>query len=170
MKTVKKQHAPVAFNLPAAQAQIVRSESGKEKTVAQIRSEALRITSMPKTHTHEDNLQYDVYSLWNLNFRDRSFAWHTPNGGSRDKAEAMQLKGQGVRSGVPDILIMTRKARMLFIELKNGHHRYDPNQALFAHKAFSYGFEDVFICGSLTEVAALLCHIFDVAPDTLLLR
>lgn len=46
--------------------------------------------------------------------------FHIPNGGSRNKIEAHNLKMQGVRPGVPDICIPVANAtyHALFIELK----------------------------------------------------
>ena len=45
-----------------------------------------------------------------------------PNGGSRNKLEAYNLKKQGVRPGVPDLLlpVVTKKYPGLWIEMKHG--------------------------------------------------
>ncbi len=49
-----------------------------------------------------------------------ALAWHTPNGGARDRATAGKLKAQGVKAGVPDLqLAMARGGFFgLFIEFK----------------------------------------------------
>ena len=39
--------------------------------------------------------------------------FHVPNGGSRDKREAANLKRQGVRAGVPDLVVPVARG---------GHH------------------------------------------------
>jgi hypothetical protein len=49
--------------------------------------------------------------------------WHTPNGGHRDVRVARKLMGQGVKAGVPDVVIVSRPplcpdARGIGIELK----------------------------------------------------
>jgi hypothetical protein len=49
--------------------------------------------------------------------------FHPPNGGLRSKATAARLKAQGVKAGVPDIIILShpprfRGARGVAIELK----------------------------------------------------
>ena len=46
--------------------------------------------------------------------------YHTPNGGSRSKAEAGRFKAEGVKSGVPDICLPVARAGYhgLYIELK----------------------------------------------------
>jgi hypothetical protein len=170
MPLVKKKHPRVDFNLPSAEAVIVRSVSGREASVAELRAAAARpvFAFLPAAHPSEDDLQIDAYaSLWNLNFAALCYGWHTPNGGSRDAVEAMKFKSMGVRRGVPDLIFITAPARVIFIELKNGHHRLEPDQELFVHKALGFGFTDVYCCGTLREVAALLCHIFDVEPAAL---
>ena len=46
--------------------------------------------------------------------------YHIPNGGSRNRLEAVHLKQQGVRSGVPDICLPVPRGThgALYIELK----------------------------------------------------
>ena len=168
MASQKIKHARVDFGLPAAEAQNVRSVSGKIKTAAQLRLEAKSLTSMPASHNLEDSLQFDAYSvIWNLNFRDKCYGWHTPNGGNRDAQEAVKFRGMGVKRGVPDLIFLMATARVIFIELKLGHYRREADQELFEHKARLFGFTDVYTCGTLREVAALLCHLFDMPPNEL---
>lgn len=47
---------------------------------------------------------------------------HVPNGGKRDAATAVALKRQGVKAGVPDIVLPAPRAEYhgLYIELKAG--------------------------------------------------
>ena len=51
--------------------------------------------------------------------------FHIPNGGSRNKLEAANLKKQGVKAGVPDLFLPVSRGGYhgLFIELK-----YDKNK------------------------------------------
>lgn len=46
--------------------------------------------------------------------------FHVPNGGSRNKAEAARLKLQGVKAGVPDLVIPVARGgyHSLYIEMK----------------------------------------------------
>lgn len=55
---------------------------------------------------------------------------HVPNGGKRDKATAMALKRQGVKAGVPDIVLPVARAGYhgLYIELKEGKNRTTEKQ------------------------------------------
>lgn len=49
---------------------------------------------------------------------------HVPNGGKRDKATAIALKRQGVKAGVPDIVLPAVRGKYhgLYIELKAGRN------------------------------------------------
>ena len=53
-------------------------------------------------------------------YPELALMFHIPNGGSRNKAEAARFKAQGVKPGVPDILLPAPRGRFhgLFIELK----------------------------------------------------
>lgn len=46
--------------------------------------------------------------------------YHVPNGGSRDPIEAARLKAQGVKAGVPDLVLPGARGKYhgLYIELK----------------------------------------------------
>lgn len=50
------------------------------------------------------------------------YMYHVPNGGKRDAATAVALKRQGVKAGVPDIMLPAARAGYhgLYIELKAG--------------------------------------------------
>ena len=51
--------------------------------------------------------------------------FHIPNGGSRNKIEAHNLKKQGVKAGVPDICLPVPRGKYhgLYIELKYGKNK-----------------------------------------------
>lgn len=55
---------------------------------------------------------------------------HVPNGGKRDRATAVALKRQGVKAGVPDIVLPAARAGYhgLYIELKAGKNTTTENQ------------------------------------------
>ncbi|MGN0581533.1 MAG: VRR-NUC domain-containing protein [Oscillospiraceae bacterium] len=56
--------------------------------------------------------------------------FHVPNGGSRNKIEAANLKKQGVKSGVPDLFLPVARGGHfgLFIEMKFGKNRTTAQQ------------------------------------------
>lgn len=51
--------------------------------------------------------------------------YHVPNGGSRNKLEAANLKRQGVRAGVPDLCfpVALRGYHGMYIEMKAGKNK-----------------------------------------------
>lgn len=55
------------------------------------------------------------------------FAFHVPNGGARSKVEAASMKGLGVVSGVPD-LVLIRDGAVFGLELKAPNGRLSPAQ------------------------------------------
>ena len=62
--------------------------------------------------------------------RQLEYLHHVPNGGKRDKATATALKRQGVKAGVPDIVLPAVRAGYhgLYIELKAGKNTTTDNQ------------------------------------------
>lgn len=56
--------------------------------------------------------------------------YHVPNGGSRNKLEAANLKRQGVKAGVPDLAFPVPKGKYigLYIEMKYGANKETDNQ------------------------------------------
>lgn len=72
----------------------------------------------------EADLQRAVVAWWETvcegEFKlPKELLWHTPNGGTRNVVEAMQLKRMGARPGVPDLfLAVPRGGHGLFVEMK----------------------------------------------------
>ncbi len=57
--------------------------------------------------------------------------YHVPNGGSRNKAEAANLRRDGVRAGVPDLCVPVARGgyHSLYIEMKAAKGRVSERQA-----------------------------------------
>ena len=77
----------------------------------------------------EDTEQIHVcnWAAWNENrYPELKWLQHIPNGGSRNKAEAVKLKSMGVKSGVPDLHLPYAKGVYigLYIEMKYGTGRH----------------------------------------------
>lgn len=66
---------------------------------------------------------------------------HCPNGGNRNKAEAVKLKQMGVVAGVPDIHLPVPKGIYtgLYIEMKYDKGRIEQSQRDFLNLAAGYG-------------------------------
>jgi hypothetical protein len=97
---------------------------------------------------------------------------HVPNGGARDARTGAKLKGQGVRRGVPDVMVFERWARTysgpdtpicddgfgVAIELKAGRRKPTGPQ-----KAWMDGLRErgwmVDVCRTMDEVLDVLRHV-----------
>ena len=69
-------------------------------------------------------------NLQSNKYPELEYIFHCPNGGSRNKVEAINLKREGVKSGVPDLLLLTPKGKYtgLVIEMKWGKNKCTQNQ------------------------------------------
>ena len=104
---------------------------------------------MPRRH--EDGLQRAAIELCTKKYRRRLLAWHTPNGGYRNRIEAARLQGLGVIAGVPDITLAMEGGRLGFIELKTPTGRLSTAQIIFREAVAGLGVPWI-LCRSLTEV------------------
>lgn len=84
----------------------------------------------------EDTEQIKVIS-WAKHNESRmpelKWLYHCPNGGSRNKAEAIKFKQMGVKPGVADLHLPYPKGRYagLYIEMKYGNNRLQESQKEF---------------------------------------
>jgi hypothetical protein len=85
-------------------------------------SQIITPEDLAKNNT-EDGHQLALMQWCALNFdKYPELKWlhHSPNGGSRHKAEASKLKAMGVKEGFPDLLLLVKRGQWsgLTIELK----------------------------------------------------
>lgn len=80
-----------------------------------------------------------------------------PNGGSRDRREAANLKMQGVKAGVPDLFIPVARGKYhgLFIEMKYGKNKTTALQDEWLELLNKNGY------------CAAVCHGFDKAKTVI---
>ncbi len=78
--------------------------------------------------------------------------FHPPNGGSRNAREAANLKKQGVKPGVPDVVIMEPRKGFhgFFIELKSAKGKMSPYQVVMLANLKDRGYK-VLTTNSLDE-------------------
>ena len=83
--------------------------------------------------------------------------FHVPNGGARGKAEAGRMKRQGVKAGVPDLVLPAARGGYhgLFIELKTETGRPTPEQKEWIRALSEQGY------------AATVCRGLDEAIETI---
>ena len=87
----------------------------------------------------EIQLQATCYQwLWNNYPQTRRCMAHVPNGGSRNKVEAAQLKAAGVLAGVHDLFFYWKK-QLYWFELKVGSNVQSEAQLLFGEAMKAQG-------------------------------
>lgn len=69
--------------------------------------------------------------------------YHIPNGGSRNKIEAANLKKQGVRAGVPDLCLPVARGEYhgLYVEMKYGENKPTQKQKEWLEKLTKQGYK-----------------------------
>ncbi len=102
----------------------------------------------------EDKIQQEIVTWFTNNYclkhhNPRSIIFSIPNGGFRNKIEAMKLKATGILAGASDLIIV-HKNKIYFIELKDDKGSQQQNQKEFEKRVNDQGF-DYFIFRSLAE-------------------
>lgn len=108
----------------------------------------------------EDTEQINIISWagWQRNvYPELRLLHHCPNGGSRNKAEAVKMKQMGTMAGVPDLHLPVPKGVYsgLYIELKYDKGRVEESQREFMKMAASYGNYCV-VCYGAEEAIGIL--------------
>lgn len=101
------------------------------------------------------NLQENTYPELGLLFA-------VPNGGSRHKLEAYNLKKQGVRAGVPDLVlpVARREHHGMYIEMKRLEGgRLSEDQVLWLDKLKDQGYYAVVCKGWESAVEQILWYL-----------
>lgn len=88
-------------------------------------------------------------------YPELSLLYHIPNGGSRNKAEAANLKRQGVRAGIPDLCLPVPSDGVhgLYIEMKYGKNKPTKEQKECMTKLNFFGYRAI-VCYSADEAIA----------------
>lgn len=119
----------------------------------------------------EDTEQAAVISWaqWQLNQHpELKLLHHCPNGGSRNKAEAVKLKQMGVVAGVPDLHLPVPKGiyHGLYIEMKYGDGRLEKSQREFLSSAAGYGYYAVCCYGAEEAISIIREYLKLKTADT----
>lgn len=83
--------------------------------------------------------------------------YHVPNGGSRNVVEAVHLKQQGVKAGVPDIVLPVARGKYhgLYIELKTLRGRLTNAQKQWLDSLRNQGYAALVCRGAQAAIAAI---------------
>ena len=87
---------------------------------------------------------------------------HVPNGGTRNKVEAGFLKAQGVRKGVPDMILPVGRWGKygLWIEMKVGNNRPSPDQRKWIDFLIKSGYA-VVVCYSWVQASEYIIRYLE---------
>ena len=125
----------------------------------------------------EDTEQIAVvqWSQYNMNrYPELKWLFHVPNGGSRNKQEAVKFKQMGVKTGVSDLCLPYPKGIYcgLFIEMKYGDGRQQPSQKEFLKDMAEAG-HFVATCYSAEEAIEVIKEYCELAgmftPKTMMI-
>lgn len=89
---------------------------------------------------------------------------HIPNGGSRNKIEAANLKAQGVKSGVPDLCLPVPKSGFhgIYVEMKFGKNKPSQNQNWWLEQLKENGYMTA-VCWSATEAIDTIANYLEIS-------
>ena len=107
---------------------------------------------MPKESETQARIFF-FFSVMRGKYPGLDLMYHVPNGGSRNKIEAANLKRQGVKAGVPDICLPVPRGGYhgLYIELKEGRNKATEKQLEWIAELARQGY------------VAVVCTGFDAA-------
>lgn len=105
----------------------------------------------------EDSLQAKCYQWFHNEheLKGSGFMFAVPNGGSRNKIEAMKLKATGVRSGVSDCIILLNK-EILFVEFKSEKGKQSEEQKAFQTLILLLGYKHYYIVNNFEQFKYLI--------------
>jgi hypothetical protein len=94
----------------------------------------------------ESNLQQEIFIYYNNSFclkhhENRAIIFSIPNGGTRNIREAVALKKTGLLAGASDLIVITPKGKLMFVELKINKGKQSDAQIDFQQRVENLGFE-----------------------------
>ena len=98
----------------------------------------------------EDIIQAECVKWYTNNYcldfhEPQGVIFSVPNGGERNKVEAMKLKATGLLAGVSDLIVILPTKEILFIEMKKHDGRQDTEQIKFQNKIEKLGYKYLLI-------------------------
>ncbi len=115
-------------------------------------------TNKPKTTEAQEQKSLIEWAKWQeKKYPELKLLYHCPNGGTRNKMEAANLKRQGVKAGVPDLFLPVPRGNShgLFLEMKVGRNKCTDNQKKWIRALMEQGYE-VKVCYSCEEAIQVI--------------
>jgi len=125
---------------------------------------AASISTKPKTSESEEQKALIQWAKFQeKKYPELKLLYHCPNGGSRNKIEAADLKRQGVKPGVPDLFLPVPRNNKagLFIEMKVGRNKCTDNQKKWIRALMEQGYE-VKVCYSAEEAIQVIKRYLNI--------
>lgn len=99
-------------------------------------------------------------------YPDLDLLFAIPNGGHRHKLTAAKLKAEGVKAGVPDLLLPVSRGQYhgLFIEMKFGRGRVRGEQQWWLYQLEAQGYQTA-VCWSWLEAAKAVCDYLGIIDE-----
>lgn len=100
-------------------------------------------------------------------FQELDLLYHVPNGGSRNQLEAANLKRQGVKAGVPDLVLPVPRQQFhgLYVEMKWGKNTTTEKQDWWLEQLQQQGYETA-VCWSAEEAMDVIAEYMGIAAQT----
>lgn len=97
----------------------------------------------------EDKIQQDIFMWFNNNYclkhhNPRCIIFSVPNGGTRNKMEAIKLKSTGMKAGVSDLIVILPN-KVLFVEVKTETGRQSDKQIEFEKTITDLGYSYILV-------------------------
>jgi hypothetical protein len=110
---------------------------------------------------NELQLQTECYKWAVNNHQELRFGnlFHVPNGGTRNKIEAGQLKASGVVPGIPDLILLNR-GKCYGIEMKTSTGTLSDKQ-IKVHESWKQQGIEVFVIRTFEEFKELIIKIIE---------
>lgn len=118
---------------------------------------------------HEANEQ-EALSRWvrfaRCIYPELDLLYHIPNGGSRNRLEAANLKRQGVKAGVPDLCLPVARGKYhgLYIEMKYGKNKTSDKQNEWISALTVQGYAAA-VCYGWEEAQRLITKYLNLKGD-----
>lgn len=109
----------------------------------------------------EDRIQADCFTWFNNTFPLlRGLLYHVPNGGTRNKMEAMKFKAMGVVAGIPDI-VFHYKGKTYFFEFKKNEKEKPRDSQRKIHEILDIHKFDVWVVWTQESFEKIINSIID---------
>lgn len=101
--------------------------------------------------------------FYEKDYPELKLIYHIPNGGSRNKLEAANLKRQGVKAGVPDLCLPVARSGKhgLYLEMKWGKNKTTEKQDWWLKQLMQQGYKTE-VCWTAEEAISKIAQYLEI--------